>query len=166
MQSVNVSFYYGRQPRACTPACLLIFCSVTRRTRGRYGVPNERDSEYAPSTEVTEIEFHRRASDYPARARGDELHATLSEIASRAYLCLCTFYPLEPSVKRAADETDGGITARCSCEELKHRIHTWPRLRQHRHVCHFPPALLLLLLRSLSLSLLYQRYCTRSDDHT
>lgn len=32
-------------------------------------VPNERDSEYASSTEVTEIEFHRRASDYLAWRR-------------------------------------------------------------------------------------------------
>lgn len=36
---------------------------------------------------------------------------TLAESRARArtYLCLCTFYPLEPSVKSAAaDETDGG----------------------------------------------------------
>lgn len=38
-------------------------------------MPNERDSEYASSTEVTEIEFHRRASDYSRG--GDELHAML-----------------------------------------------------------------------------------------
>lgn len=65
-------------------------------------VPNERDSEYASSTEVTEIEFHRRASDYP---REEEMNCTLRYnyargCASRAYLCLCTFYPLELSVKR------------------------------------------------------------------
>lgn len=33
----------------------------------RNAVPNERDSEYMSSAEVTEIEFHRRPSDYTAR---------------------------------------------------------------------------------------------------
>lgn len=78
--SVNVSFYYIGQHRTLTylPTYLPLSLSSAPSRDGqgvRNVVPNERDSEYASSTEVTEIEFHRRASDY-SRGR-DELHATL-----------------------------------------------------------------------------------------
>lgn len=83
-------------------------------------VPNERDSEYASSTEVTEIEFHRRASDYPRG--GDELHATRG-CASRGvsvFMYVLSF----GAVSQAWPMRRTEVTTRCSYEELKHQIHT------------------------------------------
>jgi len=71
-------------------------------------MPNERDSEYASSTEVTEIEFHRRASDYP---REEEMNCTLRYTtrgcASRARICVYVRFILWSCQSSAADETDG-----------------------------------------------------------
>lgn len=83
-------------------------------------MPNERDSEYASSTEVTEIEFHRRASDYPRG--GDELHATRG-CASRGvsvFMYVLSF----GAVSQAWPMRRTEVTTRCSYEELKHQIHT------------------------------------------
>jgi len=115
-----------------TPAFSL--SSAPSRDRQGVGndVPNERNSEYASSTEVTEIEFHRRTSDYP---RGDELHATQG-CASRRRICVYVRFILWSCQSSVADETDGGNDQVLVRGTQTSNSHTRPRLQQH--VCHFP----------------------------